>query len=89
MVHLAGFEPTEWLRLVRDEGITSAMLVPTMLARVVEHLDGRPADVPTLRSLAYGGARMPPTVMAATRVVTVQCPCGTLPTSRSPSGLRP
>jgi acyl-CoA synthetase (AMP-forming)/AMP-acid ligase II len=50
---------------VREEGVTSAMLVPTMLQRIVEHLDGRPADVPTLRSLAYGGARMPATVLEA------------------------
>jgi acyl-CoA synthetase (AMP-forming)/AMP-acid ligase II len=41
------------------------MVVPTMLARIVEHLDGHPADVPTLRSLAYGGARMPHTVLEA------------------------
>jgi len=63
MVHLGAFEPGSWLRLVRSEGVTSAMVVPTMLARIVEHLDGRPADVPTLRSLAYGGARMPHTVL--------------------------
>jgi acyl-CoA synthetase (AMP-forming)/AMP-acid ligase II len=30
-----------------------------MLARVVAHLDGKPADVPSLRTLSYGGARMP------------------------------
>lgn len=65
MVHLSRFDPAEWLRLVRDEGVTSAMVVPTMLTRVVEHLDGRPADVPTLRSLAYGGARMPETALEA------------------------
>ncbi|MEU6260480.1 class I adenylate-forming enzyme family protein [Streptomyces sp. NPDC047043] len=65
MVHLGAFEPGSWLRLVRSEGVTSAMVVPTMLARIVEHLDGRPAEVPTLRSLAYGGARMPHTVLEA------------------------
>ena len=65
MVHLGAFDPEAWLRLVRAEGVTSAMVVPTMLARIVEHLDGRPADVPTLRSLAYGGARTPHTVLEA------------------------
>ena len=47
---------------MRAEGITHALVVPTMLARVVEYLDeiGVPnAAVPTLRSLAYGGAPMP------------------------------
>ncbi|MGW3285861.1 class I adenylate-forming enzyme family protein [Streptomyces sp. NPDC001002] len=65
IVHLGTFEPAAWLALVRAEGVTSAMVVPTMLARLVEHLGGRPADVPTLRSLAYGGARMPHTVLEA------------------------
>ena len=44
-------------------GSTSAMVVPTMLARIVEHLDGGPADRPTLASIAYGGARMPAPVL--------------------------
>src|SRR5690606_24867120 len=65
MVHLASFDPAEWLRLVRDEGVTSAMLVPTMLARIVEHLDGRTAAVTAPRSLAYTGARMPEAVLEA------------------------
>lgn len=34
------------------------MVVPTMLARVVEHLGGESAGAPKLASLAYGGARM-------------------------------
>ncbi|MGW2520651.1 class I adenylate-forming enzyme family protein [Streptomyces sp. NPDC001617] len=65
MVHLGTFEPGAWLDLVRSEGITSAMVVPTMLARIVEHLNGGMAGVPTLRALAYGGARMPHTVLEA------------------------
>lgn len=65
IVHLSSFTPQSWLRLVREERITSAMVVPTMLARLTEHLDGRSAEVPSLRSLAYGGARMPPTVLEA------------------------
>jgi acyl-CoA synthetase (AMP-forming)/AMP-acid ligase II len=62
VVHLTTFTPQSWLATVRDEGITHALVVPTMLARVVEYLDeiGVPnAAVPTLRSLAYGGAPMP------------------------------
>jgi acyl-CoA synthetase (AMP-forming)/AMP-acid ligase II len=39
------------------------MVVPTMLARIVEHIGDGPADVPSLRSLAYGGARMPAPVV--------------------------
>jgi acyl-CoA synthetase (AMP-forming)/AMP-acid ligase II len=64
VVYLEAFDPESWLRTVREEGVTTAMVVPTMLARLVEHLGhGRAAATPTLRSLAYGGARMPPVVL--------------------------
>src|SRR3954452_9067275 len=33
---LESFDPVAWLELVRREGVTSAMVVPTMLARLVE-----------------------------------------------------
>ena len=36
MVHLPDFDPGEWLDLVREEHITNAMVVPTMLARIVD-----------------------------------------------------
>jgi acyl-CoA synthetase (AMP-forming)/AMP-acid ligase II len=65
LVYLRAFDPRGWLAVVRDEGITHAMVVPTMLARIVEALQGRPADAPTLRTLSYGGAKMSPTVLAA------------------------
>jgi acyl-CoA synthetase (AMP-forming)/AMP-acid ligase II len=63
IMYLPNFTAAEWLATVRDEGITQAMLVPTMLARIVDHLDGGAADVPALRSVAYGGARMPRPVL--------------------------
>ena len=59
IVYLDPFEPGRWLSLVRDEGVTHAMVVPTMLARIVDELGDEQADVPTLQSLAYGGALMP------------------------------
>lgn len=58
LVYLPDFDPATWLTLVRDEGVTSAMMVPTMLSRVVEFLDGAPAETPTLGQIAYGGARI-------------------------------
>jgi acyl-CoA synthetase (AMP-forming)/AMP-acid ligase II len=63
MMYLPNFSAPEWLFTVHDEGISQAMLVPTMLSRLVDHLGGRAADVPTLRSVAYGGARMPRPVL--------------------------
>ena len=59
IVYLDAFDAEVWIDTVRREGVTQAMVVPTMLARVVTHLDGRPAELPTLRTLSYGGARMP------------------------------
>jgi acyl-CoA synthetase (AMP-forming)/AMP-acid ligase II len=63
VVYLAAFDPGEWLAAVRRERITHAMLVPTMLARIVAGVSGDDAETPTLRSLAYGGARTPRPVL--------------------------
>ena len=59
IVYLESFDAQVWLDTLRNERITQAMVVPTMLARVVQHLDGSPADAPMLATLSYGGARMP------------------------------
>jgi acyl-CoA synthetase (AMP-forming)/AMP-acid ligase II len=63
VVYLPDFSAAGWLELARSERVTSAMVVPTMLSRVVEHLNGAPAEVPTLRTLSYGGAKMPRAVL--------------------------
>ena len=55
------FDPTEWLATVRSEGVSNALVVPTMLARIVECTGDKTA--PSLRSLAYGGAPMPLSVI--------------------------
>ncbi|NKY43648.1 class I adenylate-forming enzyme family protein [Nocardia cerradoensis] len=65
MTYLPDFNPGAWLHLVREDQVTHAMVVPTMLARIVAELDGAQADTPSLRSMAYGGARMPQTVLRA------------------------
>ncbi|MBS9374799.1 class I adenylate-forming enzyme family protein [Rhodococcus sp. B50] len=56
-VVLEQFTATEWLDTVRGEGITNALVVPTMLARILD--SGADTSVPSLRSLASGGAPMP------------------------------
>jgi acyl-CoA synthetase (AMP-forming)/AMP-acid ligase II len=61
IVYLRSFDPKVWLDAVRDERVTHAMVVPTMLARIVDAVAGQgdgPADVPSLRSLSYGGAKV-------------------------------
>lgn len=87
VVYLPAFDAAEWLATVRREKVTHAMLVPTMLARIVDRIaedaesaqDAQAAEnaegaaddgahAPTLRSLAYGGARAPrPVVEKALR----------------------
>ena len=59
VVYAAAYDAAEWLDMVRRERITHAMVVPTMLARIVAEVAGDDAETPTLRSLAYGGARTP------------------------------
>jgi acyl-CoA synthetase (AMP-forming)/AMP-acid ligase II len=61
MVQLEGFDARAWLDACRGENVSNAFLVPTMLGRVVDHLAerGEAADLPALRSIAYGGGKMP------------------------------
>jgi acyl-CoA synthetase (AMP-forming)/AMP-acid ligase II len=64
VVPLPNFSAEAWLRTTRDERVTHAFVVPTMLARIVSVMESDPdARVPTLRHLAYGGARMPAPVL--------------------------
>jgi len=69
IVQLPTFDADDWVALVRAESVTSAMVVPTMLTRIVEVLNAEGPDgpgLPTLRSLSYGGGRMPsPTIQRA------------------------
>lgn len=59
MVYLTQFDAGRWVDLVADEGVTSATVVPTMLDRIVSVLQTRGATLPTLRTLAYGGSKVP------------------------------
>jgi acyl-CoA synthetase (AMP-forming)/AMP-acid ligase II len=64
IVPLPRFTAEDWIRTVREEGVTHATVVPTMLARIVQVMEADPeARVPTLRNLAYGGARMHKSVL--------------------------
>lgn len=58
IVYQRRFDPREWVRLVRTEGVTTATVVPTMLDRIVAVLEEEPAELPTLRNLAYGGSKV-------------------------------
>ena len=62
-VYLPTFTPEAWVDLAAEERITHAMLVPTMLGRILEVLEKRGEKLPALRSLSYGGGRMPQAVV--------------------------
>lgn len=57
VVYLQQFDPRRWVSLVAEENITHAMVVPTMLERIVDELECNPAALPSLRTLAYGGSK--------------------------------
>jgi acyl-CoA synthetase (AMP-forming)/AMP-acid ligase II len=59
IVYLPRFDARDWVRLVREEQVTTAMVVPTMLDRIVAVLAEEPVGLSSLRSLAYGGSRVP------------------------------
>lgn len=58
IVQLPTFEPAEWVRLVRDNAVTHAMVVPTMLGRILDELEDG-LGLPSIQHLSYGGGRMP------------------------------
>ena len=58
IVYQRRFDPREWVRLVRSEGVTTATVVPTMLDRIVAVLEEESTELPTLRNLAYGGSKV-------------------------------
>ncbi len=62
-VYLATFTPEAWVETAATEKITHAMLVPTMLARVLPLLEAGGETLPHLRALSYGGGRMPQSVI--------------------------
>ncbi len=60
VVQLANFSADAWIETARAERITTAFVVPTMLARIVAALEGEAtAGMAHLQSLSYGGGKMP------------------------------
>ena len=61
IVQLPDFGAALWLELCEREQVTNAFVVPTMLSRIIDHLDTVEHDpeLHTLRAIAYGGGKMP------------------------------
>jgi acyl-CoA synthetase (AMP-forming)/AMP-acid ligase II len=53
------FDAGKWLRLVDEHAVSSAMLVPTMLARVLDHPDFAATNLASLKLISYGAAAAP------------------------------
>ncbi|MDN5913589.1 MAG: AMP-binding protein [Pseudonocardia sp.] len=70
IVVLPSFTPEAWVDTVRAESVTHAMVVPTMLGRILDVLEALSESLPALRHLSYGGGRMPaPVVERAIRLL--------------------
>jgi fatty-acyl-CoA synthase len=63
VVMLESFDPAVWVQTARAEAATHAMVVPTMLGRILDVVEADGAGLPSLRSLAYGGGPMPAAVV--------------------------
>ena len=59
LVYLPQFDPHRWVELAHAEAVTHAMIVPTMLGRILDVLEETGTTLPALRHLSYGGGRMP------------------------------
>jgi acyl-CoA synthetase (AMP-forming)/AMP-acid ligase II len=63
VVYVDVFEPRRWVDVVRSENVTHAMVVPTMLNRILDEIAADDAGLPSLRALSYGGGPMPGAVI--------------------------
>ena len=71
IVQLSNFSAEAWIEVARNENVTHAFVVPTMLARIVDVLEGEGgAGLASLRALSYGGGKMPlPVIERAMRLL--------------------
>ena len=59
LVVMRQFEPKEWLTLAQTHSVNRAMLVPTMLKRLMDHPQFDEFDLSALDVITYGAAPMP------------------------------
>lgn len=64
LIQLPNFTAEGWLNIARREKVSNAFVVPTMLSRIVESLEGKKsANLPHLKAISYGGGKMPLSVI--------------------------
>jgi acyl-CoA synthetase (AMP-forming)/AMP-acid ligase II len=59
IVHMPAFTPEGWVDVAAKEKISHAMVVPTMLGRILDVVETRGEKLAHLKALSYGGGRMP------------------------------
>jgi acyl-CoA synthetase (AMP-forming)/AMP-acid ligase II len=60
VIQLPNFTAEGWIEAARANHVTHAFVVPTMLSRIVDELEGEStAGLPNLRAFSYGGGKMP------------------------------
>ncbi len=64
IVYLPSFTAEDWVATAANEAITHAMVVPTMLDRILDIMQATGETLPALRALSYGGGKMPEPVIA-------------------------
>jgi fatty-acyl-CoA synthase len=64
IVYLPAFTAEAWVATAAAEGITHAMVVPTMLDRILDVMEKTGETLPSLQALSYGGGKMPEPVIA-------------------------
>ena len=70
VVYLESFDPEEWVGTARAEQVTHAMVVPTMLNRILDVIEADGGGLPSMRTLSYGGGPMPlPVIERAMRLL--------------------
>ena len=67
VVVVSRFEPAQVMRLIEQERATVTSVVPTMLRMLVDHPNVARHDLSSLRTLLYGAAPMPETLVAQAR----------------------
>lgn len=59
LVFLSAFDARDWVDLAEAEDVTHAMVVPTMLSRILDVVEDGGHTLPSLQHLSSGGGRMP------------------------------
>jgi long-chain acyl-CoA synthetase len=58
LVVMPRFDAGEWLRMVEEHRVQMTFIVPTMLARIVDHPDLPTRDISSLQTVTYGASPM-------------------------------